>query len=64
MHYIYIYQVIDKQDYGKCVCKHAFYGNECEHECQKAGLNNDVCGGNGICDMSNGKCTCFSDLFR
>ncbi|XP_035665795.1 IgGFc-binding protein-like, partial [Branchiostoma floridae] len=41
---------------GSCQCYHGYWGSNCRHPCPGGGHN--PCYGNGVCESTNGTCTC------
>ncbi|KAI8479536.1 hypothetical protein Bbelb_427260 [Branchiostoma belcheri] len=41
---------------GSCQCHHGYWGSSCRHQCPGGGHN--PCYGNGVCESTNGTCSC------
>ena len=43
----------------KCVCEHGYWGDNCTNICPGGVLN--TCNSRGVCDSSNGSCSCYGN---
>ena len=52
-----LFQYVPVDVEGQCGCYHGYHGSDCSVSC--VGGSDYPCHGKGICDTTNGTCTCY-----